>query len=50
MREAAGFSTEETAKIMSIKRGTVKSQLHDAKEGLKKLLRGYGAARESDIR
>ena len=50
LREAAGFSTEETAKIMSISAGTVKSQLHDAKEGLKKLLRGYGAARESDIR
>jgi RNA polymerase sigma factor (sigma-70 family) len=39
LRLAAGFSEAETAGILSIRPGTVKSQLHDAKARLEELLR-----------
>lgn len=49
LRLGLGFSTAETAGIMDISEGTVKSQLHDAKAGLERL-RLDGATGEADIR
>ena len=37
LREIAGFTEAETAKIMNVRVGTVKSQLHDAKSSAKGL-------------
>jgi RNA polymerase sigma factor (sigma-70 family) len=37
LREGAGFSEAETAQILSVSIGTVKSQLHDAVAGIRKL-------------
>jgi RNA polymerase sigma factor (sigma-70 family) len=42
LRRAAGFSTEETAGILSIAPGTVKSQLHDAEIRVQELADKYG--------
>jgi RNA polymerase sigma-70 factor (ECF subfamily) len=42
LRRAAGFSTEETAGILSIVPGTVKSQLHDAEVRVQELADKYG--------
>ena len=50
LREAAGFSTNETAEILAIDAGTVKSHLYDAKAKLKMLLRKDGATGEADKR
>lgn len=38
LRDAADFSTAETAEILSLRPGTVKSQLHDARAGLRELM------------
>jgi RNA polymerase sigma factor (sigma-70 family) len=42
LRLAEGFSVAETAAILDIRPGTVKSQLHDAKKRLEELLRKDG--------
>jgi RNA polymerase sigma factor (sigma-70 family) len=42
LRKAARFSEAETAEILDIRPGTVKSQLHDAKARIDELLRAHG--------
>ena len=37
LRNGAGFSVAETAQILSVSDGTVKSQLHDAKARMEEL-------------
>lgn len=49
LREGVGFSTKETAQILGISEGSVKSTLHDAKANLEKLRRD-GATGEADTR
>jgi RNA polymerase sigma factor (sigma-70 family) len=50
LREAAGFSVAETAMILDLRPGTVKSQLHAAKKSMKELLRTNGGAWEAESR
>jgi RNA polymerase sigma factor (sigma-70 family) len=42
LREVAGFSEADTAQVLSVTPGTVKSQLHDARARLQELLRQAG--------
>lgn len=49
LRLAEGFSEAETARILDVCAGTVKSQLHDAKKNLKEQLRKNGGTWEADI-
>ncbi len=50
LREAAGFSVAETAMILDLRPGTVKSQLHAAKKSMKELLRANSGAWEAESR
>jgi len=50
LREAAGFSVAETAMILGLRPGTVKSQLNAAKRRLKELLRTNGGVWEAEFR
>jgi RNA polymerase sigma-70 factor, ECF subfamily len=49
LREAAGFSVAETAMILDLRPGTVKSQLNAAKKRLKELRRTNGGGWEADF-
>ena len=49
LREAAGFSVAETAMILDLRPGTVKSQLNAAKKRLEELHRANGAKWEADF-
>jgi RNA polymerase sigma-70 factor, ECF subfamily len=48
LREAAGFSVAETAMILDLRAGTVKSQLNAAKRRLKELRRTNGGVWEAE--
>jgi RNA polymerase sigma-70 factor, ECF subfamily len=50
LREAAGFSVAETAMILDLRPGTVKSQLNAAKRRLNELLRTNGGVWEAGLR
>jgi RNA polymerase sigma-70 factor, ECF subfamily len=49
LREAAGFSVAETAAILDLRPGTVKSQLNAAKKRLKELRRTNGGVWEAEF-
>jgi len=49
LREAAGFSVAETAAILDLRPGTVKSQLNAAKKRLKELRRMNGGMRGAEF-
>jgi RNA polymerase sigma factor (sigma-70 family) len=49
LRAVAGFSESQTAEIMSIRPGTVKSQLHDARARMEELRRKYCDVWEADL-
>jgi DNA-directed RNA polymerase specialized sigma24 family protein len=48
LRGAAGFSVAETAMILDLRAGTVKSQLNAAKRRLKELRRTNGGVWEAE--
>jgi RNA polymerase sigma-70 factor, ECF subfamily len=50
LRRAAGFTAAQTAEILSIRPGTVKSSLHDAETRLQELLRKSSDTWEANIR
>jgi DNA-directed RNA polymerase specialized sigma24 family protein len=49
LREAAGFSVAETAMILDLRPGTVKSQLNAAKKRLKELRRTNDGGWEAEL-
>lgn len=49
LRRAAGFSVAETAEILNLRPGTVKSQLHDAEVRAEELCRKYSDTWETGV-
>lgn len=50
LREIAGFSEAETAEILGVSAGSVKTHLHYARKGIRELLGTNRATREEEVR